>query len=120
MIAAVKKACEAKFVDVINAQGEFQAGDIRYYVGIDKRTKLRVSQRDALDVLMTAAHGDMNEVARCMSSSAIKYGQVKASFGDDVFGEFFEAGQFLLHLVEQCFDRLSLKFSRAPGPRPTP
>lgn len=68
--------------------GSIEIGDVRYYVGRDKRVKCRDVRR-TLESLLDATGGAIDEVCRCLSSNALLPAQVKQRLGETVYHEHF-------------------------------
>jgi alkylated DNA nucleotide flippase Atl1 len=85
---AREQAWAALHLKVEQAGGSFTFGDIRYYVGVEKKTKCRAVGR-CLEALLTVSGGDWDAVVDCLSANAIKYGAAKKALGGQ-FDNHFE------------------------------
>lgn len=71
-----------------NTGNDLAVGDIRYYVGPEKKTKCR-DVRATLTKLFEYAAGDIETVANCLSSDALKPGACKEVLPGDVYADSF-------------------------------
>ena len=81
----VDAAFEAAVIAWIQANGEIECGDIRYYVGTEKVTRC-IDQTTTLWTLLEAGGGDT--VAHCLSSGAFKPGACREVLGELWDGHF--------------------------------
>ena len=73
---------------VIQLHGDIVIGDIRYYVGEEKRTKC-IDKPGTLEAVLTAKCGDFGAVCDMLASDPFKYGAVRTAIGDDAFNKLF-------------------------------
>jgi len=78
----LNKLAEDAAILVINTHGDITVGDIRYYVGTEKKTEC-TDVVATLDALLAHSAGDLATFATFLSSDAIKPGAAKAALGDD-------------------------------------
>lgn len=84
----MKKASDAKFIEVIKAQGDVEIGDKRYYYGLT--TKWTCSDPSyVLEVLLDELDNNMDKVASAFSSDPFKSGTVKGLIGEALHKELF-------------------------------
>jgi hypothetical protein len=90
-----KAQAEATFIATLIDHGndqypaEFVVGDVRYYVGTDKRTKPRDKVR-VLEAILDKTAGDMKLAVEMLASDAFKPGAVRDLLGDESFDTLFE------------------------------
>jgi len=76
----LNKLAEEAAILVINQHGDIVVGDIRYYVGTEKKTEC-TDIVATLDALLAHAAGDLGTFAGFLASDAIKPGAAKAALG---------------------------------------
>jgi hypothetical protein len=90
----LKAELEATLLEWIPANGgELIIGDVRYYVGPDKKVKCR-SISATVTALMEISGGDYDAFCECLSANAIKPGAARKLLADK-FDEFFETTETL-------------------------
>lgn len=87
-IRRVDDLFENIFIEWIQANGDLQIGDVRYYVGTPKDTKC-INVPATLAALLEATGGDFDRVCGCLSSNAIKHGAAKKVLPEDEFSKLF-------------------------------
>jgi hypothetical protein len=87
-IREIDNRMQAAAIAWIEANGDLDAGNTRYYVGTEKVTKCN-GNAGAIDSLFAAAHGDMDAVAGCLASDALKHGACRKLLGDTDFAKHF-------------------------------
>ena len=89
-LKAIEAAAKAHTEAYLQLNGEFQVGDIKYYLGKSKTTKLR-DVKSALDKLLGIF--SVEQIAQSLSANALKPGQVRTYLKelglDAVFDEIF-------------------------------
>lgn len=75
-------------MEYLEEVGDFEHGDLRYYVGKKKKTKVR-SLTLAFERLLASTGGDMDAFCEYLSANPFKPGTVKSLAGQDVFDELF-------------------------------
>ena len=89
-LKAIEAAAKAHTEAYLQLNGEFQVGDIKYYLGKSKTTKLR-DVKSALDKLLGIF--SIEQIAQSLSANALKPGQVRTYLKelglDAVFDEIF-------------------------------
>ena len=73
-LKAIEAAAKAHTEAYLQLNGEFQVGDIKYYLGKSKTTKLR-DVKSALDKLLGIF--SIEQIAQSLSANALKPGQVR-------------------------------------------
>ena len=73
-LKAIEAAAKAHTEAYLQLNGEFQVGDIKYYLGKSKTTKLR-DVKSALDKLLGIF--SVEQIAQSLSANALKPGQVR-------------------------------------------
>lgn len=101
----LKARLEAAAIKWIEANGELEFGDIRYYVGPNKTTKC-LNLSGTLEALLTATGGDFEAVVRCLSTSAFKHGACREALPESEYNALFK--------TEEVMD---LKEGKPKGPR---
>ena len=89
-LKAIEAVAKAHTEAYLQLNGEFQVGDIKYYLGKSKTTKLR-DVKSALDKLLGIF--SVEQIAQSLSANALKPGQVRTYLKelglDAVFDEIF-------------------------------
>src|SRR5690606_22726121 len=80
---------EARAIAWIEAHGDLTCGDIRYYVGQDKKTKCR-DPKATLQALLDATGGDLDAVVGHLSAGAFKHGACRATLPSERYEALFE------------------------------
>lgn len=73
----LRRLCEETIIDRINSDGEFMMGDVRWYVGKDKKVKPR-NKAEVINAVLDMAGGDVDKLADFLSSDPFKYGAIRA------------------------------------------
>lgn len=83
-------AMEERVIAWLNAHPEIQlvSGDVRYYVGADRKTKC-VNAAGVLEKLFDHSAGDFATVVTFLSSDPFKPGACKSAMSEDDFGQLF-------------------------------
>jgi hypothetical protein len=77
-VKAMRVALEEKGIEIIEAHGgKIECGETVYVVGRDKTYKPRISIAQTAEQLMLLLGGDWKMFCDCLSSAAIKHGQVR-------------------------------------------
>ena len=84
-----KAASNDKFAQVIDAQGDVECGDKRYYVGQTKRYKIR-QKFMALAAILDKGDGDLAELSDCLVAEPFKHGAIAAKFGSSTHDALFQ------------------------------
>lgn len=107
---------EQNVIEFIQLNGDLECGDIRWYVAPNKSTKCH-DQRKALEELLTACGGDLDQFAECLASNALKHGACKNVMAADVYGRLFFTTQ-VLDLKEgkpkNRLQKLDARFTKQP------
>lgn len=78
----VKHQLEQALIAYIDEHGEIEAGDVRWYVGIDKTYKPAVPLPQLVENLLAVTEGDFDRFCELLSSGAFKPGACKSVLGD--------------------------------------
>lgn len=92
-IKVIKKAMEAAIFDHIQATGQrIKIGETEYYIGPEKKTKIRKEKAgELLQLCIDLSGGNTQEAAlNFLSSAPFKYGELKKQAGEDAFNQFFD------------------------------
>jgi hypothetical protein len=89
MIREIEAAAVAHTEAYIQLNGSFQVGEIAYWLAPDKKTKCR-NPKVALERLLEIFGGDVEKIAQCLASDALKQGQVKSYLKELKQDEFFD------------------------------
>lgn len=87
-IKRVKDLWEQIAIEWIQANGDLQIGDMRYYVGHPKTTKCNDIPA-TVEALMQATGGDFRAFCECLSAGAIKHGAAKKVLAESDFARLF-------------------------------
>lgn len=79
---AMKEHVESAATKWVQANGPFEDGTTRYYVGTAKKTKCR-NLRATVEAIMQATGGDLDALVDCLASDAFKPGETRKTLGDD-------------------------------------
>lgn len=88
-IKALKSSLDARLVEYIQANGDIQIGTRRLYVGTKKTTKC-VDVQAAVKAILEDCGGDVDMMARCLSSDALKFGASKTVLKPENYDKFFK------------------------------
>jgi hypothetical protein len=81
---------DEKMIEIIKETGQdITIGPIRYYAGIEKKTKC-IEHMATLTALFEAAGGDIAVVAGCIASDGLKPGACKSILGEVEFPKHFD------------------------------
>jgi len=80
---------EAAIIAWIEQHGQIERGEVRYYTGPNKTVRCR-NHEATVEAVLSASHGDLAAVARCLSSSAWKAGAVRELLPPDEMDGLFE------------------------------
>jgi hypothetical protein len=72
---------EQGVMEWIIRNGDLVDGEIRYYIGPEKKTKCN-SNRQTLEAVLESVGGDMDAMAECLASDAFKPGACRTILGD--------------------------------------
>lgn len=86
----IKRVMTEGLIAWIEKNGDLEIGDIRYYVGTQKRIKCIDPQAVIDEFLNNYSYEDL---VSSMSSQPFKYGTVRAKIGDARFDELFMTGE---------------------------
>lgn len=86
---ALCKAVEESAIAWLQANGEIECGEIRYYAGIEKKTTC-TNPKAATVAVLDAAGGDTDKFTECLASGAFKPGACKQLLGEQRFAELFK------------------------------
>lgn len=75
-------------MDWLEANGDLEIGDVRYYVGTKRRTKVRDAAL-ALEALLELTAGDLVAIGEAMVSEPFKQGHFRGLAGDETWEEHF-------------------------------
>lgn len=67
-----------------------EVGDFKVFLGEKKSAPKPRNLIRLLDAILTHTEGDLDRFAEFLSSSPVKYGEVKAQMGEDAYEEHFE------------------------------
>lgn len=95
--AEVVRRVKSALVQWIEANRDIEVGDVRYYVGVEKKTKPLIPPPAMFRRLAELLGGDEEATLACLASAAFKHGEVKGrlaeSLGeqaDAIYAELFE------------------------------
>jgi len=80
---------ESAIIKWIDQHGQIERGEVRYYTGPNVTIKCR-NHEATVEAVLSASHGDLAAVARCLSSSAWKAGAVRELLPPDEMDGLFE------------------------------
>jgi len=80
---------EAAIIAWIEQHGQIERGEVRYYTGPNKTVRC-LNHEATVEAVLSASHGDLAAVARCLSSSAWKAGAVRELLPPDEMDGLFE------------------------------
>lgn len=84
----VKQMWEAKMVEHINRHGPVEVGDVRFYVGVVKKTRC-VNVPGAVEALLSRVEGDFARFCDHLSTGAVKYGAARDTLAPEDFDRLF-------------------------------
>jgi hypothetical protein len=87
--AALAERVESRVIGWIEANGEIEHGDTRYYVAPNKTTKCK-DLGQTLEAVLKATGGDFGATVRAFSSSAFKPGACRELLPADEYEALFE------------------------------
>lgn len=76
LVREIERDMTARLIEWIQANGDLEIGELRYYVGTEKKTRCN-DVRGTLAALLELFAGDLDRVAECLGSSAWKHGAIK-------------------------------------------
>lgn len=85
---------EAGAIQWIEANGEIEVGETRYYVGPNRTTKCK-DLGATLEAVLKATGGDFTETVRCLSTSAFKHGAAREILPADEYEALFETTEVM-------------------------
>lgn len=86
----LKAEAEQAAIGWIQRSGEdLVCGDVRYYVGTEKKVKPK-DKAEVLDALLNAKDGDVAGIGEYLSSDPFKHGAVRELVGEEKFTLLFE------------------------------
>ena len=80
---------EASLIQFIEANGDIEVGEKRWYVGTDKSYKRKADIEDAVQALLEVTGGDLQAFCALLSSGALKPAACRTVLGDR-FTDLFE------------------------------
>ncbi len=80
---------DQQMMEWIDANGDVTIGEKRYYNGYEKETKC-IDGRGAVESLLVACNGDLDQFCGCLASGALKPGASRSVLSPEAFARFFE------------------------------
>lgn len=89
VLAALRRTLKAALVAWVEKNGEVTRGDVRYYVGTEKRTKC-IDQKGTLTAVLDATGGDVDRLVDCLAAGAFKSGATSRVLDEDTYSKLFK------------------------------
>lgn len=83
-----KRLMEDGVIDWIKKNGEIEVGDLRLYVGEERKIKCR-DFKGTLEAILSASGGDMEALVSCLSSNAFKPGACRETLPPSKYRDLF-------------------------------
>lgn len=85
----IKAKKDAALLEWIQANGEFEFGGNKYYVGRKKTVKC-YDLSGCVESILSAAEGDWDEFVKSLSANAIKQAAAKTLLGEEEWKKYFD------------------------------